>query len=210
MDAADPCATCGAPLAPDQRYCLECGSRRPAIGSGPLGGSLSSGAGAGAGSGSGSGLTADGHSVRNDGAPAQAAVGDDVAATAVSATQRGGGPTAAIAGVGVLLLSMGVGVLIGRAGSDGAGKTSAPPAQVISVASSPGAATATSPTTSTPKSTVPAKASAHKTSKATSSPEVGQVPSKPAPPTVLEHLRGGSGQSYEQKSKNLPDVVSTG
>jgi hypothetical protein len=116
-----------------------------------------------------------------------------------------------IAGVGVLLLSMGVGVLIGRAGSNGTGKAATPPAQVISVASSPGAAAITTPTTSTPKSTAPAKASVHKASKAaSSSSEVGQVPSKPAPPTVLEHLKGSSGQSYEQKSKNLPDVVSTG
>jgi hypothetical protein len=47
-----------------------------------------------------------------------------------------------LAGVGVLLLAMGVGVLIGRSGSP---KQSAAPAQVISVASptsSPGAATA--------------------------------------------------------------------
>ena len=45
-----------------------------------------------------------------------------------------------IAGVGVLLLAMGVGVLIGRSGSSG---QSSAPAQVISVASSPSAATAT-------------------------------------------------------------------
>ena len=41
-------------------------------------------------------------------------------------------------------------------------------------------------------------------------PGVGATPSKPAPPTVLKNLRTGSGQSYEQKSKNLPNVVSTG
>jgi hypothetical protein len=32
----------------------------------------------------------------------------------------------------------------------------------------------------------------------------------PAPPTVLESLKGAKGKSYEEKSKNLPDVVSTG
>jgi hypothetical protein len=37
------------------------------------------------------------------------------------------------------------------------------------------------------------------------------VPSKPAPPSVLKSLHtGGSGGSYEQKSKNLPNVVETG
>jgi hypothetical protein len=32
----------------------------------------------------------------------------------------------------------------------------------------------------------------------------------PAPPSVLESLKGSKGKSYEEKSKNLPDVVSTG
>ena len=37
---------------------------------------------------------------------------------------------------------------------------------------------------------------------------VGSVPSKPAPPSVLKNLHTkSSGGSYEQKSKNLPDVV---
>ena len=39
---------------------------------------------------------------------------------------------------------------------------------------------------------------------------VGSSESHPAPPTVLKNLRKGSGQSYEQKSKNLPNVISTG
>jgi hypothetical protein len=33
---------------------------------------------------------------------------------------------------------------------------------------------------------------------------------KPAPPSVVEHLHSSKGQGYEQKSKNLPDVISTG
>jgi hypothetical protein len=39
---------------------------------------------------------------------------------------------------------------------------------------------------------------------------VGSSESKPAPPAVLESLKGAKGKSYEEKSKNLPDVVSTG
>jgi len=39
----------------------------------------------------------------------------------------------------------------------------------------------------------------------------GASPTHPAPPSVLKSLHtGGSGSSYEQKSKNLPDVVETG
>jgi hypothetical protein len=39
---------------------------------------------------------------------------------------------------------------------------------------------------------------------------VGNSESKPAPPSVLESLKNTKGKSYEEKSKNLPDVVSTG
>ena len=39
---------------------------------------------------------------------------------------------------------------------------------------------------------------------------VGETPSKPAPPSVLNNLRSSKGKSYEEKSKNLPDVVETG
>jgi hypothetical protein len=40
---------------------------------------------------------------------------------------------------------------------------------------------------------------------------VGSSITKPAPPSAAQNLRsGGSGQSYEQRSKSLPNVVSTG
>jgi hypothetical protein len=38
----------------------------------------------------------------------------------------------------------------------------------------------------------------------------GSSESHPAPPTVLNNLRKSGGGSYEQKSKNLPDVIETG
>jgi hypothetical protein len=209
-----------------------------------------------------------------------------------------------IAGVGVLLLAMGVGVLIGRSGST---KQSPAPAQVISVASSPAAGSAgsgaaaetpftgdwpsgtsgytvqlqTLPQSGTTVSAVEAAKTAasakgakgvgalkseefsslptgsyviyagvdHKrkeaekalaslgksfpgakvikvsngggsgsSSSSSSSSEpassspggVGGSESKPAPPSVLEGLKKTKGKSYEEKSKNLPDVVSTG
>jgi hypothetical protein len=202
-----------------------------------------------------------------------------------------------IAGVGVLLLAMGVGVLIGRAGASKQG-TAAP--QVISVASAPSTGSPTSTTASTespftsdwpagksgytvqlqtlPQSgtTVAAVESAksaasakgakavgalkseefsslgagnyviysgvyHKQAEAekalasakksfpgakvlnisnhrassssdaeppTSSPGgVGQSESHPAPPSVLNSEKSVKGKGYEEKSKNLPDVV---
>jgi hypothetical protein len=38
----------------------------------------------------------------------------------------------------------------------------------------------------------------------------GSNENHPAPPSVLKSLKGTKGKSYEEKSKNLPDVVETG
>jgi hypothetical protein len=132
--------------------------------------------------------------------------------------QHGSATSAVIAGVGVLLLAMGVGVLIGRSGQ--AAKVSTQPQpQVISVAT-PGADSGTSTASHGSSTTTSAKHSSakHGSTKPSSSESstappaggVGQTPSKPAPPSVAEHLKGVKGGSYEQKSKNLPNVISTG
>ncbi len=204
-----------------------------------------------------------------------------------------------IAGVGVLLLAMGVGVLIGRSGG---GSKAAPAAQVITVGTAPPSSTATGPASSEasvasdwpagtsgytvqlqtlPQSGTQANAvEAAKTSASSKgAKEVGGLKSEdfnslspgsyviysgvyhqrpqaekalpglrksfpgakvikvsnggsagssgassgaaggsgagsseshPAPPSVLKNLSKKKGQSYEQESKNLPNVVSTG
>jgi hypothetical protein len=229
---------------------------------------------------------------RAGGPPALAPAG---APPAVGAPQRNNTPTV-IAGVGVLLLAMGVGVLIGRAGSS---KQTAAPAQVISIASPTSTGTATTAPSeasfasgwpsgtsgytvqlqslsqsSTAVSAVEAAKSAAgaKGAKAvgalkseefsslsagsyiiysgdydkqaeadkalaglkksfpdakviklsnsgtgsspagsgSSSNGAGSSESHPAPPSVLKSLKGTKGKSYEEKSKNLPDVVETG
>jgi uncharacterized membrane protein YgcG len=203
-----------------------------------------------------------------------------------------------IAGVGVLLLAMGVGVLIGRAGAP---KQSAAPAQVITLASPGSTGSAGSEATftgdwpagtsgytvqlqtlaqsGTTVSAVEAAKSAagakgakavgalkseefssltageyviysgvyHKKAEAekalgalkksfpgakvisvsnggsssgggsssssegsSSSGGAGSNENHPAPPSVLKSLKGAKGKSYEEKSKNLPDVVETG
>ncbi len=117
-----PCAHCAAPLAVDQRYCLECGARRTDARSQFL-----------------DGLGAPAAAVRS--APAAGPLRE-------RAFWAGpGGGAATIAAVGVLLLAMGVGVLIGRSGST---KTVTSPAQVLSVATpaaSAGAGALGSPST---------------------------------------------------------------
>jgi hypothetical protein len=182
-----------------QRYCLECGARRAHLGGMREGLQVSA---------SSRGAAAPAAPSSPAAAPyAPAGVGPhDVAAI----PPPGSGATAVIAGVGVLLLAMGIGVLIGRSGS---GKTAAAP-QVISVAQpgtgTAGATGAGSGAATTPITSTPTHTAAPRQSKP-SATGVGAVPSKPAPPSAIQNLRtGGSGQSYEQKSKNLPNVVSTG
>jgi hypothetical protein len=101
--AGDQCTSCGAPLAPDQRYCVRCGQRR---------------------------------------GQSRLPVAQPVAAAAPvreSRMPRLSHNAALIAGVGTLLLAMGVGVLIGRSGGKSPSAASAAP-QVITVGGAGGAA----------------------------------------------------------------------
>jgi hypothetical protein len=109
--AGDQCTSCGAPLAPDQRYCVHCGQRRG-----------------------------------QSGMPhAEATLGP--VATVPLARRRGprmSVNSTLIAGIGTLLLAMGVGVLIGRSGAK-ADATRASVPQIITVAGG-GASTASTNT----------------------------------------------------------------
>ena len=101
--AGDQCTNCGSPLAPDQRYCVQCGQRR---GQSRL--------------------------------PAAQPVAAPVAVR--ESRVRGLSHNAAlIAGVGTLLLAMGVGVLIGRSGQKSTNSAAGTP-QVITVGGSGNAA----------------------------------------------------------------------
>jgi hypothetical protein len=268
-------------LASDQRYCLECGERRVPVSSLLFGGSAPAGAP---------------HEA------SQAALPPSVPpmppSLAPGAPQRNQTLTV-IAGVGVLLLAMGVGILIGRAGAP---KQTAAPTQVITVAGGAPAGTATTtaaseaaftgdwpsgtsgytvqlqtlPQAGTTVSAVEAAKTAasgkgakavgalkseeftsltagsyviysgvyHKRGEAekalgslgksfpgakvikisngASSSSAGSSGSSsgaagagssenhPAPASTLDTLKGAKGKSYEEKSKNLPNVVETG
>jgi hypothetical protein len=269
-------------LAADQRYCLECGERRAHMSSVLLGGPP---------------LMTPTQPPQPPGAPE-------------GAGSKGGwrrdSTVAVIAGVGVLLLAMGVGVLIGRSG--GSSQHSAAPPQVISVAPTGGGAGAAAGTAAgggagsvsdewpagtngytvqlqtlpVPGTSASAVAAAKSTAGAKGAKSVGVLksndfksltaghyviysgvyhtkaeaskalaalkksfpgasviavssggasaapaasggggsgPAKPPPPSSLSHpagpsvlknLREGSGKNYEQKSKELPNVVTTG
>jgi hypothetical protein len=286
------CAACSAPLAEDQRYCLQCGERTTPINSAVAGPSRALDSRADTrvnGPGSPSAL-----------APSAAPPPSLPGAPGGEEAPGRGNAVTVIAGVGVLLLAMGIGVLIGRSG--GAKPSGAAAAQVITVSTAPtaGATPATEsftgdwpagsggytielqalPTATTQVSAVQAAKSAAegkgakavgalKSDEFTSLPAgdyivysgkyskkaeaekalvglkksfpkasvlhvgasggasgaggatgtgrkgggksgVGSSPSNPAPPTVVESLKGKSGKNYEQESKNLPNVVSTG
>jgi hypothetical protein len=276
--ATERCARCDAPLAGDQRYCLECGERRLPPSSVLLNGPPASTAGVAA------------------AAPAPQPPPQD--------TPPRNGAVTLIAGVGVLLLAMGVGVLIGRSGGSSKPTGAATP-QVISVsttasgtgAGAGGSETATFtddwpagtngytvqlqalPQAGTQIGAVEAAKAAAATKGAKDvgalksedfssltagsyivysgvfhrKPEAakalaalkksfpaakvvtvssaagsktgpgsgttgagagagagaGSSPSNPAPPKVLEELHKTKGKSYEEKSKNLPNVVGT-
>jgi hypothetical protein len=279
-EAAGSCASCGSSLAEDQRYCLQCGERSAPLSSVLLGGPPSTAV---------EPRTAQ---LVPPGYPPPGTRGSS------DGDERRGNAVTIIAGVGVLLLAMGVGVLIGRSSAK---QSSAPVAPaVISVGSVAPSAPATAGATFTSDwpagtsaytvelqtlassttqvsavevakssasakgaksvgalnsdefSSLPAgsyivysgtyqkkaearKALAHlkhnfpaatvidvrsggaKPSSAASSSAagasksgVGASESHPAPPSVVEDLRKTKGKSYEEKSKNLPDVVSTG
>jgi hypothetical protein len=280
VGGTEPCASCGAPLADDQRYCLECGERRAPASSALLAGPTPGGSAKPAPVGP-----------PPSGPPAAGQLAPDAGA-------RSGNTVTVIAGVGVLLLAMSVGVLIGRSGSP---KQSAAPAQVISVGSASGAPTGTNasaapafsdewpagtsgytvqlqtlPQSGTALSAIEAaKAAAsakgakgvgalksedfssltagsyvvysgvyHKRTEAQkalgglkkkfpgasvisvssggshASSEAaggsaggaggGSSLSHPAPPSALQNLSRKKGKSYEEESKNLPNVISTG
>jgi hypothetical protein len=261
---------CGAPLAPDQRYCLQCGERRAPV----------------------SAFLRGAEPGTPSAPPTPPTIGPPLMAATAGGARRNNNTLTVIAGVGVLLLAMGVGVLIGRAGGS---KQLPSPAEVITVGSSVGSGAATGaaeeafsddwPTGTkgytvqletlpqegtTAKAVKAAKAEesskgagsvgalksedftslvargyivysgvyhkrseAHKalgslkkkfpaakvievsnSSKAGTgaggSTRSGSSESHPAPPSVLESLKGSKGKSYEEKSKALPDVVSTG
>jgi hypothetical protein len=121
---AQHCTRCGAQLADDQRYCVQCGERRgePRL---PF---------------------------MDGGSQTPAAVVTEAAAAVPSPpapTPRWGAGATLIAGVGTLLLALGVGVLIGNAGKGDDNNTAAVTPQVITVQGGGGVAAAGTDTTAT-------------------------------------------------------------
>jgi hypothetical protein len=171
------CSACGAPMASDQRYCLQCGERNgparvPAL---------------------------DTARQRTDETPFPRS----------SHRPRASVNTALIAGVGTLLLALGVGVLIGRSSNNSTAK--APPPQVVTVAGGGSAGAAGTGTTGGASTTGTAAqtpgAAAAKTSKSSSAASVAAAAAaskavakkaKGPPPKVVTVGSPGKGPGYQK------------
>jgi hypothetical protein len=179
----EPCVSCGGPLAGDQRYCLQCGTRRAeariafreilARPSAPAPGSAIP---------------------PSLYAPAPAAAAEPPARTGLTF----------LAGLACLLLALGVGVLIGRSGNDGSPTAAKAPApQVISVGGAAPAATTTTDATAGSDSGSSSSDSSGE-AKSTKSSSGGKASSK-----ALGDLSKKSGADYQKQADKLPKEVGT-
>ncbi len=178
----EPCASCGAPLAADQRYCLSCGMRR-------------------------AGTRLPFRDILAE--PQSAVTAEGPASAKPRADPSRGGTLAALAGLGVVLLALGMGVLIGHAGQGGAPADTTP--QVINV----GGATTTPADTAGAAAGAAAGGAAAKTSKSAaktsgSTKSGGSASGTKATNTKLKSLDNLTPQQYQKQSRKLPKVVGTG
>ena len=195
--SGEPCATCGALLAADQRYCLNCGARRTDARIAFKEILATKGAAVV----SVEGTDADYGIPAPDGAPV---------ATATPRRNDGNrSGLAALAGLACLLLALGVGVLIGNSGSDKT--TTTPPPQVISVGGTAGGTSTGTTSTTTSGSTTPSSGSSTTSSGSSSGSGSSSTSSgSKATNKNLQNLNKLSTKAYQKKSAKLPKVVGTG
>jgi hypothetical protein len=162
--AGSQCSVCAATLAPDQRYCVECGTRRGAARF----------------------PSTDGLSMR----PRETAVESrPVRRSRMSVNNT------LIAGIGTLLLAMGIGVLIGRSGNSSTVKS--PAVQVVTV---PGAGAGAAASTTAGATTTPGAGGGSTPTKSGSSSTAGKSKSKQTaapPPKAVTVGTPGHGPGYQ-------------
>lgn len=193
------CPSCGAALAEDQRYCLNCGQRRgePRVDFRQH-------------------LDSKPTATEEPGAPVNGAVPPGAVAPAApppEKPQRDYAPLAAAGGIAVLGIMLLIGVLIGR--GTGTETSSTPPPQVVTVAGgeASGAGTADEPQeTSGSPGKSKKKATGGKAKKkgqvvAGGSSDTGNAPV--ASESQLEALQEKTGEEYAEESAKLPDEIAT-
>lgn len=189
------CSSCGAALADDQRYCLNCGQRQgePRVDFRQH-------------------LEAKEPAAQPQmSAPAGAAVPSAAVPEPPQKPQRDYAPLAAAGGIAVLGIMLLIGVLIGRGTGDSNDSAAAP--QVVTVGAAPAASGAKDSSESSGDSGQDEKKgsagkSAKKKNAATSgSTDTGNAPV--ASDSQLEALQGKTGQEYAEESAKLPDEIAT-
>lgn len=184
----EPCEHCGAPLATDQRYCLECGQRR----GGPRVDYRHYMVAASA---------PEGESTAQPVAAEGPATGEDPAKG-----QRDYTPLAAVGGIAVLGLMLLVGVLIGK-GND-SGTSSAPPVIRVPVAESSESGEGGGSQKNTGGEGFGGK-SAKKAKNGGGKAGSGTGDAVKASEGDLEELGSTSGEDYVKQSENLPNEIAT-
>jgi hypothetical protein len=179
----EPCATCGAPLAADQRYCLECGTRR-AEARLPF------------------------RDILAGKAPPPGAAPPSAPAPSEPPARAG---LAFLAGLLCLLVALGVGVLIGRSGDDTPTAATTPPPQVITVGgSAPAATTPAAGSTDTGAAGTDSSSSSGKSGSGSSSSGAKSSKSSKSTNKSVKDLDKSSGSDYQKKSDKLPKQLGTG
>ena len=195
---AEPCRECGAPLAEDQRYCLNCGRRRgepridferhlPAAGPASANGAAAA-----------------------DPVQAQPAAAATAAAPAAAhGPQRDYTPLAAVGGIAVLGIMLLIGVLIGK--GDG-GTATAPPPVVVQGGEADSGETAANEEGSGALKDGAKQAKAKGGGKGDGAVKGGSADTGSAPVAgddVLQQLQEGSPEEKAENSANLPDEIAT-
>jgi hypothetical protein len=199
-EAGETCRECGAPLAVDQRYCLNCGRRRgePRV-------DFRQHLPAANGVSSGNGSAPPPAGPAPDGAAGPVGVGSDK-------RERDYAPLAAVGGIAVLGLMLLVGVLIGKGNSDNA---VAPAPQIVRPLGEGGAATAgeeeAAGSAGASRKAKGSKASG-KTAKSAGDLASGKGGGAPveASDEALQQLQEQSPEEYQESSAKLPDEIATG
>ncbi len=197
-EAGERCRECAAPLAADQRYCLNCGHRRgeprvdfqqhlPARKPGPG---------------------------QNGAAPtaATAAPATPGSPSAGEKAQRDYAPLAAVGGIAVLGVMLLIGVLIGR--GDGGSETAAPPQVVRVQGEGGGGATAgdeeAKPNGAAKQAKAKGSGTAAKNAGSLTGGKSGGAAPVEASDEALQQLQEQSPEEYQESSAKLPDEIATG
>jgi hypothetical protein len=195
-EQGEPCQECGAPLAADQRYCLNCGKRRtdPRVDYRQLIGVS-----------------------KNEAAPEDQQVPAAPVPSEPPKAERDYAPLAAVGGIALLGLMLLVGVLIGKGDNS---TTTAAPAPIVKVGGEAAGTTASGAEAEEPETTAAKPKAAKKSkgggtgAKAVAGGLTGDAANNSkatvqATTDDLENLNSQSGESYEETIKKLPDKIAT-